>query len=273
VTDLECRDRQDQILLYLAGALDEGESAELRQHLASGCPQCAGYRAEAEAILSLLPQSLDQEPVSPQVRRKLLERAAKSPAAESGGPIPINRGWEQVIIPASIAAVLAVAVTLVAVTQINKSRPAPGPDGRDAQIVLMGKMLQADAMSISDLRKQLDAATRPGIVGLRFAELTGPAQPDALGRVFVDMTGGKWYFFSAGMKPPAPGKTYELWLCCGDQKLPAGTFEPKSDGSASMSGAVPVLPANESITLAVTDEPMGGMPAPTGQMQIVGTLQ
>jgi Anti-sigma-K factor rskA len=111
------------------------------------------------------------------------------------------------------------------------------------------------------------------MAGLKFAELTGPAQPDALGRVFIDTTGGKWYFFSAGMKPPPPNKTYELWLCCGDQKLPGGTFEVNQDGVATLMGNVPPMPAGEQIVLAVTDEPIGGMPAPTGQMQIVGNLQ
>jgi hypothetical protein len=268
---LECRDRKDQILHHVAGALDD--DAELREHLASGCPECAGYRAEAEAVLALLPLALDQTPVSPQARRKLLDRVAKSPAVDSG-PIPIRRQWDRIVIPASIAAVLAVGVTLVAIRQFTRGGPGTSaPDPRDAQIAILEKMVQGDQISIIDLRKQLDAATRPSIAGLKFAEMTGPTQPDALGRVFIDMSGGKWYFFTAGMKPAPANKTYELWLCCGDQKLPAGTFDVNQDGVATLTGAVPKLPPGESIVLAVTDEPMGGVQSPTGQMQIVGTLQ
>jgi anti-sigma-K factor RskA len=254
--------------------LDEDAAAELRDHLAGGCPVCTGYRAEAEALIGMIPQALDRPPVSPDVRRRLLDRAARSPAGESGGPIPIRGQWDRIVIPASIAAVLAVGVTLAAVWRF--SAPPAGPGGSDPrvmQIALLEKMLQADQISIIDLRRQLDAATRPSISGLKFAELTGPAQPDALGRVFIDTTGGKWYFFSAGMKPPPPNRIYELWLCCGDQKLPAGTFDLNPDGSATLTGAVPKLPPGETIVLAVTDEPMGGVQSPTGQMQIVGTLQ
>ena len=144
---MECRDRQDQILLYVADARDEGESAELRKHLASGCPQCAGYRAEAEALLGRLPMVLEQPPASPQARRKLLDRAAKSPAGDSGGPYPISRSWDRIVLPASIAAVLAVAVTLVAVSQLTKNRPSPaGPDARDIQIAALERLLQDLAM-------------------------------------------------------------------------------------------------------------------------------
>jgi hypothetical protein len=270
---LECRDRKDQILLYVAGALDEGESAELRRHLAGGCPECAGYRAEAEALMAQLPLALEQPAVSPEARRKLLDRVAKSPEVESEGPYPIARSWDRIVLPASIAAVLAVAVTLVAVSQLTRGRGVPsGPDARDAQIVALEKMLQDQALTVSDLRQQLDAA-KLRIDGLKYAELTGPAQPQAMGRVFIDMKGGKWYFFSDGMKPAAPGKTYELWVCFAGQKHAAGTFDVDSEGKATLMGAVPPLPAGQAIMLAVTDEPMGGVSAPTGSPQMVGNLQ
>ncbi|MGA3067809.1 MAG: anti-sigma factor [Tepidisphaeraceae bacterium] len=271
MTHLECRDRQDQILLYVAGNLDEGEAAELRQHLAGGCPQCAGYRAEAEAMLGMLPLALNQPAPSPEARRKLLDRAAKSPA---GNPIPISRSWDRIVLPASIAAVLAVAVTLVAVSRLMKNPTVPpGQDPRDMQIAILQKINEAYAAHAVDLQKQLDAATRASVAGMKYAMLTGPAQPQATGHVFIDTTGGKWYFFSAGMKPAAPGKTYELWVCCAGQKHAAGTFDVDQNGSAKLSGTVPQLPPGQAIMLAVTDEPAGGVAAPTGHPQIAGNLQ
>jgi hypothetical protein len=56
---VDCAERRDTILLYAAGVLDAGECGGLREHLAGGCPTCAGYLAEAEATLAMLPMGLD----------------------------------------------------------------------------------------------------------------------------------------------------------------------------------------------------------------------
>jgi anti-sigma-K factor RskA len=255
---LDCQDRKDLILLYAAGALDEGESAELRQHLAGGCPQCAGYYAEAEAVLGLLPLSLPPQSPSPVLRQSVLNRAR---SAIGPGPMRI---WDRMVLSAAIAAVLAVAVTLAVVNQFwprNKASPV-------------------DPAAVADLRTQLIltqgqlAAEQQELRGLKCAELTGPAQPDAVGRVFIDQQMNKWYFFTCGMKPAAGGKTYELWLICNNQKIPAGTFDVSQQGTATLLGSVPPLPAGATVSLAVTDEPVTGPhEQPTGHLQIQGIVE
>jgi len=60
-TFLNCDERKDLILLYAGDALDAPEQTELRAHLMSGCPQCSGSLAEAQAVLGLLPLALPAE--------------------------------------------------------------------------------------------------------------------------------------------------------------------------------------------------------------------
>jgi len=70
--------------------------------------------------------------------------------------------WDQIILPAAITALLAVAVTLAAIWRLGPiARPAPPPDMRDAQIALLQKLLQERSQEISRLRQELTAATRP----------------------------------------------------------------------------------------------------------------
>ncbi|MFI5119023.1 MAG: anti-sigma factor domain-containing protein, partial [Thermoanaerobaculia bacterium] len=65
--------------------------------------------------------------------------------------------------------------------------------------------------------------------------------------------------------PPLPlEKSYELWAFVGDQPVPAGTFDAKTDAST-------VIPISKQETLdeapvkfAVSIEPKGGVPKPTG---------
>ncbi len=71
--------------------------------------------------------------------------------------------------------------------------------------------------------------------------------------------------------PPLPlEKSYELWAFVGDQPVPAGTFDAKSD-------AVSVIPISRQesfddtpVKFAVSVEPRGGVPAPTGAIVLVG---
>ena len=256
---MSCSENEDLLLLYTAGVLEADEAAQLRRHLATGCPTCRGYQAAAEATLAQLWLGLDAPSPSPAIRQRLLERIGKAPSI-SRSPAPRGgREWERAILSGAIAAVLAVAVTLLVVWRFAPRRPAPsGPDSRDVALAL----LQREVIS---LHAQLD--------GMKFAQLTGAAQPEAIGRVFIDGRNGRWYFFTTGMKPPAAGKTYELWLISEAKKIPAGTFNVNDQGAATLLGTVPPLPGGAAVTLAVTDEPSGGTQAPTGKLQILGQVQ
>lgn len=254
---MSCEQNEDLILLDAAGVLEADESAELRRHLDSGCPECWGHRAQAEATLAQLWLAVAHpSPPSP-VRRRLLERVAKEPVGSAGVPRRIGE-WERMILPAAIAAILAVAITLLAVRRFTPPRPAGGPDQRDIELVLLRRVLQD---------------TQAKLQGMQMAQLTGSEQPQALGRVFIDGRNGKWYFFTTGMKPAGQGKTYELWLISQDKKIPAGTFEVSGQGTAMLLGTVPTLRPGAGVSLAVTDEPAGGTQSPTGTMQIVGQVQ
>ena len=68
-----------------------------------------------------------------------------------------------------------------------------------------------------------------------------------------------------GMKAPAAGRTYQLWVMARGhaQPISAGTFMPDSSGRADMTMPVPVEPG-QLRRVAITEEPMGGSPAPTG---------
>lgn len=255
---MDCSDNEDLILLDAAGVLEADESAELRRHLDTGCPQCWGYRAAAEATLAQLWLGLEHSSPPPAIRKRLMDRIANE-ALVSERSAPRRRGdWERIVLPAAIAALLAVAITLLAVRHFTPPRPAGGPDQRDIELVLLRRVLHD---------------TQARLQGMQFAQLTGAAQPDAVGRVFIDGRNGKWYFFSTGMKPAGHGKTYELWVISDQKKIPEGTFEVSGKGTAMLLGAVPTLPPGAGVSLAVTDEPAGGTQSPTGRPQIVGQVQ
>jgi anti-sigma-K factor RskA len=267
---VNCVDRQDQILLYAAGALEPEESAELRAHLATGCPRCAGALADAEATLTLLTQGLSQHAPPLDLRNKILNQAAKERKSEE--PALSYMPWERIVIPSALAAVLAVAITLFCVRYLSPMLGGATLAQTQAQLVAKTVELQGVQATLALTQRQLADATS-SLQGMKFAKMTGDPQPSAVAHVFLDLNHKKWYFFTNGMKPPANGKTYEFWVCVGAEKLPAGTFEVSDNGIATLHGDVPPIPPGANVMLCVTDEPMGGTQVPTGTAQLMGTVE
>ncbi len=112
------------------------------------------------------------------------------------------------------------------------------------------------------------------------ASLTGPAvrviglasgsakNPRAL--MFWDKARDKWTFVAHDLPALPAGRTYQLWLVTATQKISAGTFAVGAGGDALIEATYP-LDQNALKAVAVTEEPAGGVPQPTGSMVVVGT--
>ena len=111
------------------------------------------------------------------------------------------------------------------------------------------------------------------------AALTGPkvrvvemATADAqkpYGRMFWDKATDRWTFVAHNLPQLRQGRTYQLWLVANGQKISAGTFAPGPRGEAVVR-ATYALDEHALQAVAVTEEPAGGVPQPTGAMVVVG---
>jgi len=286
---MTCAERRDDLLLYAAGVLGEDERHELRSHLDSGCPICAGALAEAEVVLNEIPRALDPVAPSPEVRRRLLERAEASPRAlhvppeaeTSGRVLAGPSAWFR---PALAAALAAAATFFLVVLPMRGRLEAliERQDVRIAELERAGAAAQAvvdrQSAELEQLRAEVAVARRVGrvqsrpetlVVGLRGTEV----EPGAGARIFWDRDAGRWYLFVSGMQPPAPGTTHQLWfITASQQKVSAGTFT--VDGNGDGSHEVEVPQGIGAIAMAaITDEPAGGSAQPTGQIRVAGLLR
>jgi hypothetical protein len=128
--------------------------------------------------------------------------------------------------------------------------------------------------------RRLDAATRAVSSGqLRIAVLMAPdlaridlagqaAAPRAAGRAFWSRRRG--LVFAASALPPLPsGRTYQLWVLTASQPISAGLLRPDDNGAITTFFATPPdMPAP--VAMAVTIEPEGGVPSPTGDKYLMG---
>jgi anti-sigma-K factor RskA len=76
--------------------------------------------------------------------------------------------------------------------------------------------------------------------------------------------------FAANNLPPLPaGRTYQVWLVAGGPPVSAGLVEPDESGRSIAIFRTPV-DVTGPVTVAVTIEPAGGVPAPTGAFYLTG---
>jgi anti-sigma-K factor RskA len=116
------------------------------------------------------------------------------------------------------------------------------------------------------LERVLDA---PDLEVTRLAPL-GPA-PGAHAVVIVSKSSGSAVLRANGLDAPPPGKTYELWWIT-KQKGPveAATFTAQSDKEV-LTKVDPPPTGDPVLASAVTLEPAGGVPKPTGVMYLKGS--
>ncbi|MGH7890079.1 MAG: anti-sigma factor, partial [Thermodesulfobacteriota bacterium] len=79
----------------------------------------------------------------------------------------------------------------------------------------------------------------------------------------------KAFFYSLNLPAIPAGKTYQLWVIADSAPISAGIFNVDNKGDNFMK--LEALPSPSTIQkFAVTLEPDGGVPQPTGKMYLIG---
>lgn len=259
--------RHEELLpAYVLGALDGDDLREMEAHFAGGCDECRRqldlYRGDLEELAAAV------EPIVPSetTRRRVLRLAGEgTPAAR---PKPASR-W------AAVAATAAAAILLLA-AGLGWRQARLG-----AELERLGAERDALARQVSGLDQQLGLAraqtqrmaeslaiiASPGARSIQLAGL-GPA-PRASGNTFVNPQRGKAIFYAFDLPALAADKTYQLWWIEDGKPVSAGTFDVDERGAASVQ-VERLAPAGTIQAWAVTIEPEGGVPQPTGAMVLKG---
>ena len=137
------------------------------------------------------------------------------------------------------------------------------------------------AGEITDLQQRLDDNARQADMVLsiltagdmRRIELSGAAGPQApAARAYWSPTRG--LLVAADNLPvPPPGRVYQVWLIgSSGGPVSAGLLGSSGGGRGMLIAPPPGGIAAGPVTVAVTDEPPGGLSAPTGGKHLIGSL-
>ena len=106
----------------------------------------------------------------------------------------------------------------------------------------------------------------------RMAELVGKeAAPVARASLVYDRATGRAILLASGLPPAPDGMEYQIWYIAAGKPLPGRVFKTDDAGRASLRDQIPTE-GRDAESFAVTLEPAGGMPAPTGSMYLLGSV-
>jgi anti-sigma-K factor RskA len=254
--------------LYALGVLDGNDKAALEAHLAV-CPECRLKLEDARARAALIGLAAPPASPRPAVRDRVIEefRAARkdeSRARTLTMPPSRRSAWAPLL--AAAAVLLLLAAGWLEVENRRLSAELSQLEGTRAQLEAASRELQAQ-----DARAQaaLDLLTAPETQQVELTPVA--ARPVPHGKAFYNASKGL-LFYAANLPTLPPGRTYELWLIPSEgAPIDAGIFKPDSRGNGQV--ILPALPPGLTAkAFAVTIEPAGGVPAPTGPKVLIGPV-
>ena len=255
-------DLKAQAGAYVLGSLDSDERAAFESHLA-GCDDCAAEVRAFGRVAGALARSVPERTPRPELRQRVLGGFG---ATQTTRPVrgAAWQGW----LPLAALLVLTIGIGVYAarlqvrVTVLEE---------RLQQALLQASAAEsavADARRVNaELQSAMGVLAAPDLVRIDLAGQT-PA-PQATARALWSRARGM--VFTASNLPRLPeGRVYQVWVIPAAQApISAGLLMPDPAGAGqTYFNTPPDIPPPAAV--AVSIEPAGGVPAPTGAIYLVG---
>lgn len=260
----------DLAAIYALGGLDGEDRVRFESLLRSGDPDATAALRDFEETLTGLAGRLSESP-PPSVKAALMARVAAdararlasvepSPGKATPVVLPFPERPRRLLWPAVWAGLMAAGLAAIVAGLAVSSAYEKRLDALAREAAEVREQLGRQQQVIAILR---DPATQ--VVALAGLE----PSPGAKGRMMWHATAGG-LFVAAGLPPAPEGKTYQLWAITGQgPPVSAGVFAVDPSGTGGL--RVPPLSGVSRVDVfAVTIEPTGGLPAPSGAMYLAG---
>lgn len=260
---------------YVLGALEPVERDEFAAHLLT-CAECAAEVRALSEVAAALPYAVPQIDPPLALRQRVLASAGArtlSPGAAADATAGARRGalarggW------LSAAALLVIAVSLGTYALSLRQRLGGIEQQLQDAIARLDqseRQLAVASQEVQIAQVRLAVLTASDLMQVNLAAL--PPAPGASGRAFWSRSRG--LLFAASQLPPLPaGRTYQLWFLEGTATpISAGLVKPDEAGRVAVGfDSPPDLPQPSGFALSI--EPEGGVPAPTGALYLAGGTQ
>jgi len=248
---------QEKALLYAIGALPEEERRDYVRHLEEDdCKVCVAESLEFQNVAQSLAVNVPAETPSAAVKARLMAQVRAESATVSPAPQaePRRRSWQWLGWPVAAAAAAALVITL----NMN---------------VGLRRQVDTLAIRVTQLEGEVTRNQTEKVFykRARIINLAGQGNtPQASGRIFWDEAARVWRVYVENLPPVPTDRAYQLWFVPqGGNPLSAQVFNTQADGSALFDLQLPPG-ATTLMAAAVTTEPAGGLPQPSGAFVLSG---
>lgn len=265
---MEHREYEELLTLEVLGALGTSERRALDEHLKT-CSACSAELAELRDAAGLLAHASTPAEPSPNVRARILDEIRKEakPVSESSSTVVPFRPrtaaspWPNLM---RLAAAIAFVALLVGLGVLWRR------DARSRQEIVrlsqqINQQQEEAARNRQAMTRQSEALALLNTPGMKKMDLAGTQTAAAARATFVyDRNTGRAMLMTEGLPSAPAGMAYQVWFIPkGHSPMPGKTLTVDASGHAMMMDQMP-LEARDNAVVAVTLEPKGGSPAPTG---------
>jgi anti-sigma-K factor RskA len=267
---------RDAMPLFVVDADDRETRAAMLAHVA-GCEECRQALQDYQRAADALAQAVPQIRPRPELRARTLAAIVGGDAERVRLPHPGRAPTDVRTRPSGPAwapwlAAAAAVVAAVSVGGLLQTRSELA-DMRTTLAVWQARVADAERSAAASqatlvtYRRQLDVMTSDDLLLVTLSGL--PPADAAQAKAFVSRSLNAIIFTARDLPPLPPARVYQLWAVAGGQAISAGIFVPDASGRSQLVADVPSLTVAPA-ALAVTLEPEGGVPAPTGPKYLLG---
>lgn len=245
---------------YVLDSLSDEENRQFEKMLHDATPEQIQLFEEMMEIRDELALAAEPMSPSPQVEKNIMNSISsvgEKPSEEPSRPDNIIPIWAY----KAAAATLLIAALIFGYLTVD-----------------LNDTIEKQQIQITELESQLDRQEQLLTVlsGRRITLVNMSGQepsPEGYGKILWDPEKGEAVLQLANLPAPPEDKDYQLWLIkAGQDPIPAGVFNFEQP-STNLFFRVEQLneqPSPQSNAFAVTLEPKGGVPQPTGDMFLLG---
>ncbi|MGN8224240.1 anti-sigma factor [Gracilimonas sp. BCB1] len=254
---------------HVLNALSDSEEKKFQQLLADANEDQLALYDELKAVAAEMATLAPAERPSLSVKESIMQMATGVANSQSGktGPANVNRmRWYRVAVAASFIFIFT-SIGLLFYSQ-SLEEDMRGQSQTIAQQQTTIEQLESEVQRKEELLTILEAR-EVDLVMMAGMENTNP---NGYGKVVWDKQGGRALLQVANMPAVPTDKDYQLWFIVNGQPISAGVFavdDPQRDNFFKIEQLQ--SDAREG-AFAITMEPKGGVPQPTGDMYLLGNM-
>ena len=250
---------EDRIALFALGLLAGYELRKIEEHLDTGCEVCNALLEDSELVFTNLPYALPDSPLSPDLEKRILDKIEET---ETTGRKPLLSDFWNGVSPLwlNLGSALAVALIVFLIT---------------ANLTLLNRMvlrednIRALRAKLGEDEEMMHYVRNPAVDVVNLAG--SMPESEASGKLLWDKDTNDALLLVSNVPALVPGKTYQFWVVEDGEPHSMGTFTVNRKGENMME--IKCMPKDSGrVEFAVTLEPEGGMPHPTGATYLAGSL-